>query len=174
MKQGVVWLTGLSGAGKTTLAHALRDWLSASGYLVQVLDGDVLRAANPQIGFDRDSRLRHIVSTARLAADLAADGAIVLVSLISPYREVRQQAREMCHEFIEVYVDASLEECERRDPKGLYRRARAGEIANFTGVSDVYEAPESPDIRVPTMGMPVDLSVKVLLEGIKTCWGLAP
>ena len=168
MQQGVVWLTGLPGAGKTTLARALGNWLLAVGQKAHVLDGDELRAAYPEVGFDHDSRHRHILRTAGLAADLEEKGAIVVVSLISPYRASRQQARELCRHFIEVYVDASLEECERRDPKGLYRRARAGEIIHFTGVSDVYEPPEAPEIQVPTAGIAVDQSVGLLVEGIRS------
>ena len=166
LKQAVVWLTGLSGAGKTTLARALGQWLLAAGHQVHVLDGDELRAASPELGFDHGSRHRHILRTASLAADLEDKGAIVVVSLISPYRASRQLAREMCREFIEVYVDTSLEECERRDPKGLYRRARAGQIVNFTGVDDVYEPPEAPEIRIPTAGIAVEQSVKLLVDAI--------
>lgn len=166
MKQGVIWFTGLSGAGKTTLARALGDWLLTEGHKVHLLDGDVLRAACPALGFDHCSRHRHILRTASLAAELEGKGAIVVASLISPYRESRQQARQLCKSFIEVYVDASLEECERRDPKGLYRRARAGEIVNFTGVDDAYEPPQKAEIQVPTAGIPVDQSVKLLIEGV--------
>ena len=113
MQQGVVWLTGLPGAGKTTLALALGNWLLAEGHAARVLDGDELRAAYPGVGFDHDSRHRHILRTASLAADLEDKGSIAVVSLISPYRASRQQARELCRHFIEVYVDASLEERER-------------------------------------------------------------
>ena len=172
VRQAVIWLTGLSGAGKTTLARALERGLCDAGCGVKVLDGDDLRAAVPGIGFDHDARHRHILNTAGLAADLEAQGMLVVVSLISPYRESRRQAREKCKNFLEVYVDTPLDECERRDPKGLYCRARSGEIGNFTGISDVYEAPENPEIRVPTIGLSENQSADLLLEQIRARLGL--
>jgi len=144
---GVVWLTGLSGAGKSTLAYALSDALAAHGVRSTVLDGDVLRCGlNRDLGFSADERsenVRRVGEVARLFADA---GVIAIVALISPAAAMRAQARAIVGErFREVYVKASLATCEARDPKGLYRKARRGELAGFTGVSAPYEAPPQPD-----------------------------
>lgn len=148
-----IWLTGLSGAGKSTLASALHARLRASGLQVSVLDGDALRRGLcKDLGFgggDRMENVRRVAEVARLMADA---GLTTIVSLISPFRADRLLARKLFEPgtFIEVFVDAPLQECERRDPKGLYARVRRGEISNFTGIDSPYEAPETPEIHLPT------------------------
>lgn len=148
-----VWLTGLSGSGKSTVAVALEQLLLGRGHAAYLLDGDNLRhGLNADLGFDaadRDENVRRASEVARLFADA---GVIALVPLISPYRAGRRQARAI-HEavdlpFVEVFVNTPIEECERRDPKGLYAKARAGEITGFTGVDDPYEAPTDPDLEL--------------------------
>lgn len=149
----IIWLTGLSGAGKSTVASLLQRQLSSRGRRAYILDGDSLRTGiNSDLGFSDADRVENIRRTAEIARLLADAGLIVIVALISPFRRERAQARATAGSipFLEVYVDAPLEQCEKRDPKGLYRRARRGEIANFTGIDSAYEAPESPDIRLDT------------------------
>jgi adenylyl-sulfate kinase len=147
-----LWLTGLSGSGKTTLARAVHVQLAQRGCRVEVLDGDEIRSSiSADLGFskrDRDANIRRIGFIARL---LSRNGIAVVVAAISPYRAARSQVRH-AHEvpFVEVFVDCSLEELARRDPKGLYRRALNGELQEFTGVSAPYEPPERPDIHVRT------------------------
>jgi bifunctional enzyme CysN/CysC len=155
-----VWFTGLSGSGKSTVAVALERLLVDAGRAAYVLDGDNLRhGLNADLGFsaaDRDENVRRVSEVARLMADA---GVVALVPLVSPYREARDRARAV-HEaaglpFLEVFVDTPLEECERRDPKGLYKKARAGELKGFTGIDDPYEAPGSPELRLtPQDGEP--------------------
>lgn len=150
---GVVWLTGLSGAGKTTIARALELELRRAGRAVCVLDGDCLRRGLcSDLGFtpaDRQENIRRVGEVARLFADA---GLICVVALISPYRLDRARARAAAPagRFLEVYVNSPLAVCEGRDPKGLYARARAGELKNFTGVSAPYEAPDSAEIELHT------------------------
>jgi bifunctional enzyme CysN/CysC len=148
-----VWLTGLSGSGKSTIAAALNERLVASGCLTYTLDGDNLRhGLNGDLGFsaeDRAENVRRVAEVARLFADA---GVVALVPVISPYRAGRDHARRL-HEaagltFLEVFVDAPLEVCEARDPKGLYVKARAGELTGFTGVDDPYEAPLQPELVI--------------------------
>jgi adenylylsulfate kinase len=137
-----VWFTGLSGAGKSTIATELAKILRRQGYKVEVLDGDIVRKSlTRDLGYsraDRDENIRRIGFVADL---LTRNGVIVLVSVISPYRDVREEVRQEIGNFIEVYVKAPLEVCEQRDVKGLYKRARAGEIRGFTGIDDPYEPP---------------------------------
>jgi bifunctional enzyme CysN/CysC len=148
-----VWFTGLSGAGKSTLAIALQCKLHAQGRCVYVLDGDNVRhGLNRDLGFtaaDRAENVRRVAEVAHLMVDA---GLIVIVSLISPFRAERQMARERFGpgEFIEVFVDATLAECERRDTKGLYAKARQGLLRNFTGLDSPYEAPEAPELHLHT------------------------
>jgi bifunctional enzyme CysN/CysC len=151
----VVWFTGLSGSGKSTIANSLEKLLHFHGRHTYVLDGDNLRhGLNKDLGFtieDRVENIRRVIEVARLMADA---GLIVLVSTISPFRAERQLARELIgyDEFLEVFVDTPLEECLRRDTKGLYKKALAGELANFTGISSPYEPPQEPDLRLETIG----------------------
>jgi adenylylsulfate kinase len=146
-----VWFTGLSGAGKTTIRMAVEEKLRAQGEKVEVLDGDIVREnLTKGLGFskeDRDENIRRIGFVSHL---LTRNGVIVLVSAISPYRDIRAEVRERIGDFVEVFVNAPLEVCEERDVKGLYKRARSGEIKQFTGISDPYEAPLSPEIECRT------------------------
>ncbi|NDJ23251.1 adenylyl-sulfate kinase [Nostoc sp. B(2019)] len=146
-----IWLTGLSGAGKTTICRFLEIELRSQGYKIEVLDGDVVRQ-NLSKGLtfskeDRDENIRRIGFVAQL---LTRNNVIVLVSVISPYRAIRKEVKERIGDFIEVYVNAPLEVCEQRDVKGLYKKARAGEIKNFTGIDDLYEIPLEPDVECKT------------------------
>jgi len=161
-----VWLTGLSSAGKTTIAQAVYDRLCAQGFRVELLDGDeVRRNLCHDLGFtkhDRDENIRRIAFVTEL---LTRNGVIVLVSAISPYREARDEARRHIKRFIEVYVNAPLEVCEERDKKGLYRRARAGELHGMTGIDDPYEPPLHPEVECRTDKEPLAESVNRVL-----CW----
>ena len=142
-----VWFTGLSGSGKTVMAVLIHEQLVSRGLRVERLDGDIVRQAlTRDLGFskeDRDTNIERVTFVAKL---LTRNGVLVLCSFISPYRARRDKSRQEIGEFIEVYVEASVEVCAERDVKGLYAKAFAGEIENFTGVSDPYEAPENPEI----------------------------
>jgi adenylylsulfate kinase len=149
-----LWFTGLSGAGKSTIANIVGPELEERGRTVEYLDGDVVRThLSKGLGFSKEDRDTNIERIGWVASRLTRNGAAVLVSAISPYEETRRKARAMIEEFgpfIEVYVEASVEECARRDVKGLYEKAFAGEIKEFTGVSDPYEAPSNPELVVHT------------------------
>ncbi|HZS88991.1 MAG TPA: adenylyl-sulfate kinase [Chloroflexota bacterium] len=153
MAQGfTVWMTGMSGAGKSTIAAQLTRELEARGRLVDVLDGDIVRThLSKGLGFSKEDRDTNILRIAFVASLLTRHGAAVITAAISPYIETRNQAREMIGPgFVEVYVRCPIEELTRRDVKGLYAKALRGEIANFTGVSDPYEEPEWPEVIVDT------------------------
>jgi len=173
----VVWLTGLSGAGKSTVGSAIAGELEARGLLVERLDGDVVREhLSKGLGFSKADRDTNIERIGWVASRLARAGVAVVVSAISPYAEARSRARALTEQyaaFIEVHVATSLEECARRDPKGLYAMAYAGEIAGFTGVSDPYEEPLSPELRLETEGRTPAESAAVVLESLAEL-GLAP
>lgn len=157
----MVWFTGLSGAGKSTLAEAVFSQLATRGYRVEILDGDIVRAHLCKgLGFSREDRIENIRRVAFVGNLLARHGVVVLVPVIAPYRAIRAEVRAGSPAYMEVFVNAPLDICEQRDPKGLYRRARAGEIGNFTGLDDPYEAPESPDVECQTH-----------VEGIAACTG---
>lgn len=146
-----VWLTGLSGAGKSTITEALNKKLQLLGYKTEVLDGDIIRQ-NLSKGLtfskeDRDENIRRIGFVSQL---LTRNGVIVIVSAISPYREIREEVRQRIGNFVEVYVNSPLATCEARDVKGLYKKARNGEIKNFTGIDDPYEPPLQPEIECKT------------------------
>ena len=160
----VLWLTGLSGSGKSTLAEELAFRLEKEGRRVERLDGDILRGVFPNTGFDRQSRDEHIKRVGFLASRLEHHGVIVVASFISPYRQARGFVRDLCSRFVEVYVKASVEECKRRDVKGLYKKAEAGQIKQFTGVDDPYEEPETPEIIVNTELQTVEQSVSEILS----------
>jgi len=151
----VVWFTGLSGSGKSTLSREVERELFARGFHAFLLDGDHLRRAlNADLGFSPEDRSENIRRTAEVARLLAMSGQVTITAFISPYRKDREKARTIATasgcDFFEVFIDAPLAVCEARDPKGLYRRARAGEIRQFTGVDAPYEAPETPEIHVRT------------------------
>ncbi len=155
-KPAVLWFTGLSGSGKSTIAEKLVADLQAAGQEIEYLDGDRVREIFPQTGFTHEERDLHIRRIGFIASLLEKHGVLVVASFVSPYRAAREEVRRRCRHFIEIHVSTSLEECERRDVKGLYARARAGEIRNFTGVSDPYEAPENPEIELDTTGISPD------------------
>jgi len=146
----VLWFTGLSGAGKSTIVEAAAKRLRGRGYKVQILDGDQIRSKFPGTGFSKIERDAHILRVGYMAALLEAHGVIVLCSFISPYRSTRNRVREMCSDFCEIHVNAALGTCIQRDPKGLYRKALAGEIKEFTGLSAPYEPPVAPELRLRT------------------------
>lgn len=154
----VFWLTGLPASGKSVLAERLSEHLAGLGHSVERLDGDTLRSQFPGTGFTREERIRHIKRAGDMAADLEIQGKTVIASFISPYRESRAYVRSVCQQCVEIYVRASLEECEKRDPKGLYRQARSGAIKNFTGLDDPYEPPEHPELTIDTERQTVDES----------------
>ncbi len=160
-----LWFTGLSGAGKSTVANLLERRLSALGYHTYLLDGDNLRhGLNRDLGFTAEARVENVRRVAEVAHLMVDAGLIVLVCVISPFRGEREFARTLFAdgEFIEVFVDTPLEECERRDPKGLYRKARAGEISNFTGIDSPYEVPETPEVHLRTSGTELEAMVEQL------------
>jgi adenylylsulfate kinase len=147
----VVWFTGLSGAGKSTVATKVNEELRQRGYRTELLDADVVRKSlTRDLGFSQSEREENIHRIGYVAKLLSRHGVIVLVAAITPYRSMREELRSQIQSFIEIYIDAPLEVCERRDPKGLYRKARAGQLAQFTGIDDPYEAPLQPDVHCCT------------------------
>jgi adenylylsulfate kinase len=163
-----IWLTGLSGAGKTTICQFLETELRRAGYKLEVLDGDVVRQ-NLSKGLtfskeDRDENIRRIGFVAHL---LTRNNVIVLVSVISPYRAIREEIKAQIGDFIEVYVNAPLEVCEQRDVKGLYKKARTGEIKNFTGIDDLYEIPLEPDVECKTNEESIAQSTNKILNKLE-------
>jgi adenylylsulfate kinase len=166
----VVWLTGLSGSGKSTLGYALEHALVASGHPAFVLDGDNVRhGLCADLGFSAHERDENIRRVGEVAALFAEAGVIAIASFISPYRAARERARERAgaDAFIEVYLDTPLEVCERRDPKGLYKRARAGEIPDFTGIGAPYETPDTPMIRLDTDALSVEACVGLIVDHLR-------
>ncbi|RKZ15702.1 adenylyl-sulfate kinase [bacterium] len=161
----VVWFTGLPSSGKSTLAQRLKDELIKRGFRVEVLDGDVVREhISRGLGFskeDRDENIRRIYHVAYL---LKRNGVVVITAAISPYREIRQEARELLKDFVEVYASCPVEKCIERDVKGMYKKALAGEIKNFTGIDDPYEPPENPEVICETDKETVEESVKKIIN----------
>jgi adenylylsulfate kinase len=176
-KPAILWMTGLSGAGKSTVANRVEERLWLCGHHTMLLDGDNMRfGLNNDLAFTDADRVENIRRTAEVAKLMLEAGLIVICSLISPFRRERMLARHLVgpDEFLEVFVDAPLDLCQRRDPKGLYARALAGQIPNFTGISSPYEAPEAPEIHLRTDAYDVEaLSDQVLnvlrRKGIMTC-----
>jgi adenylylsulfate kinase len=159
----VLWFTGLSGSGKSTIATRVYQELVRRGLEVEYIDGDALREVFPNTGFTRAERNEHLRRAGYMASRLAAHGVAVVASFVSPYRESRDFIRKLCRRFVEIYVATPLEECERRDVKGLYARARRGEISNFTGIDDPYEPPEHPELTLETLELSVDQCVAKVL-----------
>ena len=161
----VIWFTGLSGSGKTTIAQIVEHRLLDAGVPIEILDGDVVREnLSKGLGFskeDRDINIRRIAFVAHL---LQRNGAFVITAAISPYRAIRNEARAMIKDFVEVYAEAPLEVCEERDVKGLYAKARAGEIKGFTGIDDPYEPPSSPEVVCNTAEETPEQSAQKVLE----------
>ncbi len=164
----VVWLTGLSGSGKTTICRVLQTQLEELGYRVELLDGDEVRKQlSPDLGFtknDRETHARRVVYLSRL---LAKNGIVTLVSLIAPYRSFREYARKEIVDYVEVFVKTPLEICIKRDPKGLYKKALKGEITDMTGIQDPYEEPLNPEVLVETDRNTVEESSDKILQKLK-------
>jgi adenylylsulfate kinase len=164
----VVWLTGLSGAGKSTLAVALAPQLRSLGKRVELLDGDAVRThLSSGLGFSREDRDTNVARIAFVAHLLARNGVAVLVAAISPFREARDRARTTIGDFVEVHVAPPIEECIRRDVKGLYGRALAGGVPQFTGVNDPYEPPTRPEIAIDTSRFSVDAATTQILSTLR-------
>ena len=167
MDPGVcIWLTGLSGSGKTTTAVRLRDHFEQAGSPVTLLDGDTVREQLfPELGFTRVDRDRNVMRVAWVAAEIVRHGGIVICSLINPYRASRAAARSLVGDghFIEVFVDTPVEVCEARDVKGLYGGARRGEVGAMTGIDDPYEPPTNPDLTIATVERSVDQNLRAIL-----------
>jgi adenylylsulfate kinase len=163
-----IWFTGLSGAGKTTISHRVEAKLKEQGYKVEILDGDIVRTnLTKGLGFskeDRDENIRRIGFVSHL---LTRNGIMVIVSAISPYRAIREEIRARIGDFVEVFVNAPLNVCEQRDVKGLYQKARAGEIKKFTGIDDPYEPPLNPEIECRTDLEELDESVAKVFQGLE-------
>ncbi|MGH2994792.1 MAG: adenylyl-sulfate kinase [Gaiellaceae bacterium] len=172
-----LWFTGLSGSGKTTIAHIVGPALDDRGHIVEYLDGDTVRThLSKGLGFSREDRDAHIERVGWVASRLTRHGAAAIVAAISPYEETRRKARAMVEPFgpfVEVHVHASVDECARRDVKGLYAKAFAGEIKEFTGVSDPYEEPASAEIVLDTEEHSPEESARIVLEKLEEL-GLVP
>ena len=166
MRPAVLWFTGLSGSGKSTIAERVEAELLRQGVELEYLDGDRVRDIFPNTGFTKADRDEHIRRIGFLACMLEKHGVVVIASFVSPYADTRREVREECGTFVEIHVATSLEECERRDVKGLYARARSGEIENFTGISDPYEPPDDPELRIDTTGSSIEASCTAVFDYI--------
>ena len=163
----LIWFTGLSGSGKSTLAVQLEAQLYALGYKTYLLDGDNIRSGlNRDLSFTEEGRVENIRRIGEVCKLMIDAGVIVLSAFISPFKAEREQVRHIVGEenFIEVFVDAPLEVCEQRDVKGLYKKARAGEVKNFTGIDSPYEAPSNPDVHIPTDQLALEQSIEKLMS----------
>jgi adenylylsulfate kinase len=173
----VIWLTGLSASGKTTIALALEHRLYNEGFITQILDGDIVRQGLCRnLGFSDSERTENIRRIAEVSKLFCQIGIITISAFISPTLQIRQMAREIIgnNDFFEVFVSAPLRVCEQRDPKGMYKKARAGEIKEFTGISSIYEPPVLPEIIIDTTQLTVDASVNKLYAEIKSKISIKP
>jgi adenylyl-sulfate kinase len=171
----IVWFTGLSGAGKSTLAEALAPAVRARGKRVEILDGDEVRThLSRGLGFSREDRETNVQRIGYVAHLLQRNGTVVITAAISPYRATRGWVRRLATDFVEVHVAAPLAVCEARDVKGLYKKARAGESPQFTGVSDPYEAPEAPELTLASHELTIEQSVARLIETLDALHYLPP
>lgn len=162
-----VWFTGLPSSGKSTLAKVLRDEIEKKNRHVEILDGDEVRLRlSKGLGFSKEDRDENIRRISYVAKIITRCGAVAITCAISPYKSIRQEARQEIQDFIEVFVDCELEQCIKRDLKGLYKKALSGEIKNFTGISDPYEKPDSPEIIVNTSSETIEQSLKKIVSGL--------
>lgn len=174
-KPHLIWFTGLSGSGKSTLAVQLEAALHAQGFKTYLLDGDNIRSGlNKDLAFTDEARVENIRRISEVCKLFLDAGVVLLSAFISPFQADREQVRSIVgsDNYIEVFVDAPLEVCEQRDVKGLYKKARSGEVRNFTGISSPYERPAKPDVVIQTDKMSVEESIKVLVEAIVPKLGL--
>ncbi len=171
MKTFVLWFTGLSGSGKSTLAQAVFDKLKDKCKIEQ-LDGDIVRDIFPKTGFTEEERNEHIKRIGFLTSILEKNGICVIASFISPFKSSRNFVRNSCKTFVEIYVSANLEECEKRDVKGLYKKVRNGEIKNFTGLDSPYEIPENPELIIDTANLSIEESTNIILRYIDEHFGV--
>jgi adenylylsulfate kinase len=162
----VVWLTGLPASGKSSISRYVAEALTRRGFKVELLDGELVRNVFPNAGFTRSERDEHVRRIGYLASRLEQHGVCVVAALVSPYADSRAFVRGLCRNFVEVHVATPLDECERRDPKGLYARARRGEIRNVTGIDDPYETPIDPEVRVDTRHLAIPKASEVVLSEI--------
>jgi len=164
----VLWMVGLSGSGKSTIAKGLEKKLHAEGFFTELLDGDNLRVGvNNNLGFSVEDRQENIRRATEVAKLFYNAGVITVCSFISPTKEIRKMAKEILGDaMVEVFINTPIEECEKRDVKGLYQKARAGEIKGFTGIDSPFEAPENPDVNVKTKDMSIEESVDILYNQI--------
>lgn len=169
---GVIWFTGLSGSGKTTTALALQQSLTAK-YTTQLLDGDIIRDLFPSTGFDRQSRIEHIKRVGYLASLLSSHNILTICSFISPFEESRDFVRDLAHGwFCEIYLSTPLDECIRRDTKGLYKKALSGEIGDFTGISSPYEEPKSPELKINNTNRSISDILLIIMEYLEKEYGI--
>jgi len=163
----VLWFTGLPSSGKTTLANAIYEQLSKNGNKVERLDGDKVRSIFPATGFSKEERNIHIQRVGFLASTLEKNGITVIASFISPYQEARDFVRSLCQNFIEIYMATPLEECEKRDTKGLFEKARKGQITHFTGIDDPYEVPNGAELSINAANESVEKSAEKIMRYLK-------
>ena len=162
-----VWFTGLPSSGKSTLAKVLRDEIEKKNRHVEILDGDEVRLRlSKGLGFSKEDRDENIRRISYVAKIITRCGAVAITCAISPYKSIRQEARQEIQDFVEVFVDCELEECIKRDLKGLYKKALSGEIKNFTGISDPYEKPDNPEITVNTSSETIEQSLKIIVNAL--------
>jgi adenylylsulfate kinase len=163
----VIWLTGLSGSGKSTLGRSIHTQLLGNGFRAEYLDGDTIRDIFPATGFTRVERDNHIKRVGYLASRLESNGVFVVASFVSPYEDAREFVRKLCKRFVLVHVSTPIEECERRDIKGLYAKARRGEIKGFTGIDDPYEIPQKFELKIDTTNLPIEEATNQVMNFLR-------